>query len=308
MPKRSIASVKLSRRIGVHVVADQLPQRGDDALGQRDHVVLVDEAHLDVELGELGLAVRAVVLVAVAPGDLEVTLEAGDHEQLLEQLWRLRQRVPRPGMQPRRNQEVAHLGRRPGQRRSLDLDESLGQEEVARRLADLRPQAESRGRSGAAQVEYRCRSRTSSPTEATDPVSSTWNGSGAASLRTSTMSATTSTSPVGLGFSFPAGRRRTGPSTRTQYSVQPGGDRLLVHDDLDDARTVAQIEEGDPAVVAPPCHPAREHDGAVGVFGAQVAGRLVTQHEHWSFGGWRSRPDPTDRRHPPSNGLRLRAG
>ena len=38
---------------------------------------LVDEAHLEVELGELGLAVAAQVLVAVAPGDLEVAIDAG---------------------------------------------------------------------------------------------------------------------------------------------------------------------------------------------------------------------------------------
>ena len=67
-------------------MADQPPERDEDLLGERDHVVLVDEGHLDVELGELGLPVGAEVLVAVAPGDLVVALHAGDHQQLLEQL------------------------------------------------------------------------------------------------------------------------------------------------------------------------------------------------------------------------------
>ena len=67
-----------------------------DVLDRVEHVVLDDEGHLEVELGELGLAIRAQVLVAEAARDLEVTLEAADHEQLLEELRRLRQRVPRP--------------------------------------------------------------------------------------------------------------------------------------------------------------------------------------------------------------------
>ena len=58
----------------------------------------LDEGHLEVELRELGLAVGAQVLVAEAAGDLEVALEARDHQELLEQLRRLRQRVERcPG-------------------------------------------------------------------------------------------------------------------------------------------------------------------------------------------------------------------
>ena len=42
----------------------------------RHDVVVLDERHLDVELGELGLAVGAQVLVAEAAGDLEVAVEA----------------------------------------------------------------------------------------------------------------------------------------------------------------------------------------------------------------------------------------
>ena len=70
-------------------------------------VVLVDEAHLEVELRELGLAVAAQVLVAVAAGDLEVAVDAGDHQQLLELLRALRQRVDAARLEPRRDDEVA---------------------------------------------------------------------------------------------------------------------------------------------------------------------------------------------------------
>ncbi len=72
------------------------PDVDEDLLGQGDDILLVHEAHLDVELGELGLAVRTEVLVAVAACELEVLLHPRDHQQLLEQLrGGLRQGVPR---------------------------------------------------------------------------------------------------------------------------------------------------------------------------------------------------------------------
>jgi hypothetical protein len=46
-----------------------------------------------IDLGELGLAVGAQVLVAEAAHDLVVAVEAGNHQQLFEQLRRLRQGV-----------------------------------------------------------------------------------------------------------------------------------------------------------------------------------------------------------------------
>ena len=67
-----------------------------------DDVVLLDEGHLEVELGELGLAEAAQVLVAEAAGDLVVALVAAHHQQLLEQLRRLRQRVERARPHARR--------------------------------------------------------------------------------------------------------------------------------------------------------------------------------------------------------------
>ena len=78
-----------------------------------EHVLLGDEAHLEIELIELaGRAVGAAVLVAEAGRDLEIAVEARDHQQLLELLRRLRQRVELAGMQPARHQEVARaLGR-----------------------------------------------------------------------------------------------------------------------------------------------------------------------------------------------------
>ena len=131
------------------------PQRRHDGLADRDDVVLVDEAHLDVELGELGLPVGAEVLVAVAAGDLEVALHAGDHEQLLEQLRALRQGVPGARLQARRHEEVAGaLGRRAGQRRASRSRRSPASSSTSRatRLTAA-AQPERRAGRGAAQVE-----------------------------------------------------------------------------------------------------------------------------------------------------------
>ena len=73
-----------------------------------EHVLLLDEAHLQVELVELaGRAVGARVLVAEAGRDLEVAVEARDHDQLLELLRRLRQGVELARMHARGHQEVA---------------------------------------------------------------------------------------------------------------------------------------------------------------------------------------------------------
>ena len=97
--------------------------RGADRLV---HVVLVDEAHLGVELHELVLAVGAQVFVAQAAGDLVVAVDAGHHQQLLEQLRALRQRVERARLLTAGHDELAGtLGRAGHEHRGLDLDEAL---------------------------------------------------------------------------------------------------------------------------------------------------------------------------------------
>ena len=108
-------------------LGELLEHAGDHGLHRREHVVLLDKAHLDVELIELARqAVGARVLVAEARRDLEVAVEARHHQQLLVLLRRLRQRVEFAGMNPRRHQEVARAFRR-GRRqdRGLELEEAL---------------------------------------------------------------------------------------------------------------------------------------------------------------------------------------
>ena len=109
----------------------------DEALHERHHLRLLEERGLDVELRELRLAVGAQVLVAEAAHDLVVAVEAAHHQELLEDLRRLRQREELAGMRARRHQVVARaLGRRLRQHRRLDVDEVVVVEVLAHRARD----------------------------------------------------------------------------------------------------------------------------------------------------------------------------
>ena len=46
----------------------------------------VEEGGFNINLGEFGLTIGAQILIAEALGDLVVTVEAGNHQQLLEKL------------------------------------------------------------------------------------------------------------------------------------------------------------------------------------------------------------------------------
>ncbi len=72
------------------------------------------------------MAIGAQIFIAEAAGDLEIALIAGDHQKLLEELWRLGQREELARRRSRRNQIIARaFGRRFGQDRRLDLIKSL---------------------------------------------------------------------------------------------------------------------------------------------------------------------------------------
>ena len=51
------------------------------------NIFLAHERCLDIDLGELGLAVRPQILVAETARDLHIPPAAGDLEELLEELW-----------------------------------------------------------------------------------------------------------------------------------------------------------------------------------------------------------------------------
>src|SRR5204863_6003122 len=108
-----------------------------------EHVLLLDERHLEIQLGELGLPIGAQVFVTEAARDLEVAVDASHHRQLFELLWALWQGVKTARVQSTRNQIVARpLRGRIGQNRRLDLEKSLVTEKIADELDHLVAQHE----------------------------------------------------------------------------------------------------------------------------------------------------------------------
>ncbi len=94
--------------------------------------------HFEIHLGELELSIGALILVAEAARELHVAIHARDHQDLLEDLRRLRQREELAGVHAARHQKVARpFGGRLRQDRRLDLEKALLVEIVAERQRDV---------------------------------------------------------------------------------------------------------------------------------------------------------------------------
>ena len=89
------------------VLAELVEHGHQHVLQNAQHVRLTGEGHLHIQLIEFaGGAVGTGVLVPEAGGNLEVTVKAGGHQQLLELLGRLGQSVELAGVVPGGNQIV----------------------------------------------------------------------------------------------------------------------------------------------------------------------------------------------------------
>ena len=150
-----IASSYEMRGNGVSTVeSGGAEHRLDGAFDHAVHERFGRKRHLDVDLRELRLAIGAQILVAEAAHDLHVAIHPGNHQDLLEDLRRLRQREELAGVHAARHEVVARaFGRRPGEDRRLDLEEALGVEVAPRRERDLVAQDEVALELGPAQVE-----------------------------------------------------------------------------------------------------------------------------------------------------------
>ena len=246
-------------------------------LDQRDQVLLGDERHLHVELSELEPSVGARSLVAQAPHDLVVAVLAAHHEQLLELLRRLRQRVERARPQPARHEEVARpFGRRPGEDRRLDLDEALLVHVLAHQPHDVRAHRQHLRHLGTTEVEV---------AEAQPQILAGLDAvldrerrclGGVQHLERGCCDLDVSGREVGV-------LHAVGPSSHgaddTHHVLGPeplrggmGVGRVFgMEDDLDDALTVAQVDERHAPVVAAVSHPPAERHAPAVVAGSQLA-------------------------------------
>ena len=119
-----VAPGHLHEGLGEFDAADGFEQMLGHAFEEADDVLLLHEAHLAVDLGEFGLTVGAEVFVAEALDYLEVTVESGHHQQLLEHLRALRQGVELARVHARGHHKVARaFGRGADEHGRLYFDE-----------------------------------------------------------------------------------------------------------------------------------------------------------------------------------------
>ena len=105
---------------------DHLEQMLGHSFENVQHVFLLHKAHFAVDLCKFGLAVRTQVFVTETFHDLEITVETGNHQQLLQRLRRLRQSVELSGIHTGRHDKVTRpFRRRVYQHRSFDFQESM---------------------------------------------------------------------------------------------------------------------------------------------------------------------------------------
>ena len=251
-------------RQGRHLPVGELDEDAvHHRLDRSEHVLLLDEGHLQVELVELArAAVGAGVLVAEAGRDLEVAVEARDHEQLLVLLRRLGQGVELAGMEARGHEEVARaLGRARGQDRGLELDEALRLHPPADARDDFGAQQDVLLHQFAAQVE-----------EAVAQPGLLGVVALGVDLERQEIGRRLEHEIIGDQLDFPGrqlgidrlGAARDHMAGDGEHALQPGalGEReeavLGLEHDLGDAEVIAQVDEQQLAMIALPMHPARQ--------------------------------------------------
>ena len=239
------------------------PDRLHHLLHQGHDELDVREGHLDVELRQLVEPIRAQVLVSEAAGDLVVALEARDHEQLLEDLRRLREREELALLEPRRDEEVAGaFGRRLEEDRRLDVEEAGSFHDAPDDRDHLRAEAEVPLQPLAPQVEP----AVPDAERLVDVLLVELERERRArreDLQLVDLELDLAGRDVRIHVLRRARRHLAGCAEDELVADVVGrlgrlGRALGVDDELADARRVAQVDEHEPAVVAAARHPARE--------------------------------------------------
>src|SRR5438876_1130692 len=262
-----------------------LPDVGEAALDDVEHIVLVDERHFEVQLRELRLAIGALVFVPVAADDLEIAIHAGHHEQLLVELGRLRQRIHVTRLQPAGDQEVASaLWRAADQHGGFDLEEPFAVEEIADRFCHPMPQLQVAGHPRPAQVQVAIAKadllidRTVFIDGEGGWLCAVQNGNGAR---------------LDLHFTgrkllvFGSWRAPLDGALYVDHPFRPklaaGRVRLGLHRvelHLDDSASITQVDEDQTTQVAPPMHPAVDVHLASDLIGSNRAGGRAWGQAH----------------------------
>ena len=141
IPKRCIPIRNLRPlRINLATTAELFEHALKHRLDRVEHVLLGDERHLHIQLVKVGRRpIRARIFIPETRRNLEILVEPRHHQQLLELLRGLRQRIELARMQPRRHQKVPRaLGGRRRDDRRLILAERLVPHPLADRGHNIR--------------------------------------------------------------------------------------------------------------------------------------------------------------------------
>src|SRR6516225_7249791 len=242
-----------------------------------DHFIdalLLRERHLEIDLGELGLAVSAQVFIAKAAHNLEVLLEAAHHQELLKDLGRLRQCIETARLHAAWYQIVARaLGSRSSHEGRFNLKEALRVEEFTRHKSYLRPQNQVPLHVGPPQIHVAILQA-----DVFAHIHLLFHGEGRSTRFVE--------DPDSGGHHFDGARGQVRIDRRWPPRRDPAFHRndvlrphlfgapvnprayILVKHHLGDAVAVTQIHENDAAMVPAAVHPAHEHDGLTLIGGA----------------------------------------
>ena len=254
---------------------------GEQLLEQREHILFLAERPLEVELGELGLPIGAQVFVAEAARDLEVALDASDHQQLLELLGRLGESVERAGLEAAGHDVVARaFGCGGDHDRRLDLEEAAPVHELADAPVEPVAQLERGQHLRAADVDV----AVAHPHQLVDVDGVLVDGEGrrfggVEHLDGFRQQLDLAGGQVGVDGGL-AARGDLADDAQHEFVARfvGGGVGAIgfvaavvrwAHDDLHDAVAVAQVEEDQPPVVAAAMHPAGQRDAPADMLAPQ---------------------------------------
>ena len=253
------------------------------AFEDSEHVLLLDERHLAVDLREFRLAVGAQVLVAEAAHDLEVAVVSGDHQELFQRLGRLRQGVELVRGHAARDHEVAGaFGCGVDQIGGLDFEESLVGEEPPDLLGHLVAQDQVALQGRAPQVEVAVLHA-----QVVAAVGDLLDGEGRdfglveyrdAACRDFDL-AGGHLGVLGLAFDDLALDLDDPFAAEACGGFAGFGGGVLLDDDLRQPVSVAQVDEGHGAEVSDLLHPPGEGDGFMDVAGTQAPASMRSVHD-----------------------------
>ena len=138
----------------IHIEA-LLKDRADEVFHHLADFDFFQERRFNIDLREFGLAVGTQVFVAEALDDLIVAVKARDHQHLLKELRRLRQRVEHTVLNAGRNEVVAGaFGGGLRENRRFNVDKAVVIQEVAHGLRHLKAQLQVFLHLRTAQIEH----------------------------------------------------------------------------------------------------------------------------------------------------------